>query len=367
MKMEATSMGSAPINLRAEMGPAVTKCLKRLARRHPVRLAAERIVSGEKLRSEDFNLLVDTVRDAFGLFLREHVVAAWCLGETELSPAERPIATSALRDLLSGSDLKGLPLWIPCVLGIGLVGAALLLLALVAGLFVPGDGLLGLTLIGGFLVVGAILIAIPLLPIALASIVHKESVKAKLRLAALGALGNLADPFAVGLVAGLFADSDNAVAHAARATLPTILESVREEHYGLLPRDATPALCDALEFGDHIHAVRVLEALGRAADGRAAEPVQRLIELPYSWQRWSELRRAPGAVQAVVSAAERVLPVLLKRRSQENHASRLLRPVESPGAPEDILLRPAGAASAVPEEQLLRPSSAAKPIGQADD
>ncbi len=171
-------------------------------------------------------------------------------------------------------------------------------------------------------------------------------------------LAELGDCRAIGEVAHALHDTDSEVSKAARSALPVLLDAVRAKHYGMLPKEATPALCELIYGSDRLLAMQAINALARAGDGRAVEPVMRQKESAIQTLHWLRAEHGRDAEVAVLEAAERALPILEERLRNETAAERLLRPAESPANPAEVLLRPAGSATSVPDTQLLRPAEA---------
>lgn len=350
----------------------IDKYLRRLRRDSPTRLAAERLLETGAVDPESVEFLALAADSMKDIRWRERAVAAWCLGECDLAPDQRDAVTTALRTLLDGIDVFNISGWlrrsaVMCAsTSFSLVG-----LVLAAGFFAPTMGSTNVVAtavswwVSGTLLGGTFLAFVLFAPYLMVAGALDDAPLHHAMAEAATALGKLSDPMAAGNLARAQVDRNKALRKAAQDALPTVLNAIREEHYGLLPRDATPALCDALQLMDSRHVVPILEALGRAGDGRAVAPVRQFLTAR-SWRSgWSGSDEGKECDRLVLATAQRVLPILEDRLRQETVAERLLRPAQAPGAPEDLLLRPAGSASAVPEAQLLRPTSV--PLARGDD
>jgi len=83
----------------------------------------------------------------------------------------------------------------------------------------------------------------------------------------------------------------------------------------------------------------IINALARAGDGTAVEPLERIRRI---------------ATPEFRELIDEALPILRQRRQQERDASRLLRP--SDGAGSAVLLRPMAGVESQSSETLLRPA-----------
>ncbi len=338
-------MAANALAMTAQMCPNVSNCLRRLRRTNPVRLAALQIASGGSLSDQDIRMLTQTVQVRRCGRWREHVVACWCLGLCRLTINQYASASAALRDVMTlrrmrdvqGNMRRGLA-WSALAgvtLGVTINTLFTLLNSEYDG-FTLSDLGYGLSLS----LLLSVLFYLPSLGASFASDVERVRLSV---CEAARSLGRLRDPLSAGLLASAAAQGSGPLAEVACEALPEVLKAIRHDHYTLLPREATPALCCAAERTDENLAVQILDALGRAGSGAAAGPVRRMANASPS--------------ERVRKQAALVLPILEERLRQETSAARLLRPAEAPGAPRDILLRPASSATSVPEEQLLRPSS----------
>ncbi len=346
------------------LSPTVAKHIRRLGRKCRVRPIAERVSVGVALGDEEVDVLISAVEETSGRYWRDRLVVAACLGECHLTPEQWERATSALRSLVSdrayldkrGRFRRGVVRWQFFTWTVLAAVAALAHTLLNSGassnswileVFTATFGVSMLFMLPGLLMSAA----------------REDSTLRQTIEEAIASLGKLADPLSVGVLARLQTGRYGTIAmkapqaEAAKLALPAALDAVREEHYGLLPADATPALCEALVGAGHNHTMRILRALQAAGTGRGAEPLRRLIADPSQRVDWESAPELLVGSESALSYAEAVLPLLEERFRNETAASRLLRPASQPGEASEILLRPAGSATSVPEEQLLRPSS----------
>ncbi len=337
-----------------QMGPAISRYVRRLWRKDVFRTAAERVAGGKDLDGKTIKSLLGAVEDRHAAVWRERAIGAWCLGRCRLSAEQREDTVSALRTLLAADsyyyDSERNARAVSRALSVSMMVAAPTAAVLLSYLD-------GLTTIGflfdwatafamGSVALGAILFP----PILVYSRVRDAVELSRCIVEAAAALGILADPLAVGLLAKAHMQGSRHVSKASQAALPACLDAVREEHYGLLPPDATDALCELLDRSDEEQTLQILTALELAGTGAAVERVRRLAE-----------RSSVHSIQAKAAA---IVPILEERLENETAAARLLRPAKPPGEDGEMLLRPASSATAVPEEQLLRPSKGPYGSGQ---
>jgi HEAT repeat protein len=180
------------------------------------------------------------------------------------------------------------------------------------------------------------------------------------RMQALRSLLALGKPEAVSAVLRACCGGSGDLKTAARKGVEPLLRAVPEDGYGKFG----PAVADMLTLveestGDLQDAC--LQALARVGDGRAVEPLERMVDR----------RRAGGASGAdpVVAAIEGMLPVLRERRRMGMAVSRLVRPADRPDDADATLLRPAQPSAPHGAGLLVRPveESAALPPKQPED
>lgn len=123
--------------------------------------------------------------------------------------------------------------------------------------------------------------------------------------------------------------------------LKTLLPSLHMDDANVIQLDQQEALVKLLRHEDKGLVVAVLKALEQIGDERALVPVERLaMQTKYP---------------QVQQAAQECLPYLQTRAQEKERVLTLLRPSDSPTAPE-TLLRPTSAATDDAQEQLLRPT-----------
>lgn len=165
----------------------------------------------------------------------------------------------------------------------------------------------------------------------------------KAREAAAWSLARLQLPQSVGALAKAARESDQS-ADVARNALLRLLPTLTKAHYGRIGADATPELGDLLTSvrPDTPFAEKILAAIGKVGDGRAAAPLEKLA---------ARYANTPFGQQA-----EAILPLLRERREQENASAMLLRGSSAPPVEAGELLRAASQSAPTPPEMLLRPA-----------
>ncbi len=327
----------------------VKRHISELKRGSPVRECADGILAGAELTSEDCSTLLSALTTESSAQWRERFVAASCLGASPPPPEWIARVRDGLRRVLridefldpAGRLHRACTLTLRAVVIVTVVVITAHLAT--TGLEFPPL----LEILGASIALYLLLIA----PVVIASGVAEDKWISLAQAAAARSLGHLADPLAARLVAKAIRGPWVEVRQAAEYALPSVLAAMQPEHYGMLPPEATTTLCQLMWESSPEQAGRILDALGRAGAGAAAESVRRFAAQSLS----NENRKA----------AERILPVLEERLRNETATARLLRPAESPENPAEVLLRPVGSATAVPEEQLLR-AAAAEEIVRAE-
>jgi len=128
-----------------------------------------------------------------------------------------------------------------------------------------------------------------------------------------------------------------------------LLNSLTPMHYGTLPTEAVPLLCDMIahehrSLGKNMADARViilLKSLGSVGDGRALAFVTKLVQT--------------GKTDSVRVVARDVVPILEERKRMENEYGMLLRHSSVPVNPKNDLLRAAHAHADTQHETLVRP------------
>ena len=157
--------------------------------------------------------------------------------------------------------------------------------------------------------------------------------------AAVGALGNIGAPQAIGEVTNAFLTGSVTVRKVAATSLLQILPLLTDEHYGTLSADSIIGIAHIASQRDRVLAGKALEALELVGTPAAIPNVERAL--------------AKAPTQELRDAVQRVLEVLREREMLERNANTLLRPATAPR--DDTLLHPAGNAE-VREDLLLIPS-----------
>lgn len=314
-----------------------------LGHRSPVREIAQEVLHQHELRSRGFSRLKSVLENPSVAVWRQQIASLWILSHATLEPFWKTISGGTLHKILQRrlpADTKRMDR-----AGMRLVGITLLADVLI-GLNVAEAGeLFGML---PLLFTGTMAVLAPL--IIPASLMYDDSRLNRVRAAAATALGHLRLPESVSILAASVYDSPRGeqttgchrVRQAAARALPEVLAALTSEHYGRLPAETVPNLCRLLHHPSTALVRDVLEALEKVGDGRAVQPVERLIQR--------------GRNEAICARAEAILPALLERQRQEQAPHVLLRPTCKPETPSAHLLRPAQGTVESQPQQLLRAS-----------
>lgn len=299
----------APL-LRAGETDELLGLVRRLRRGSAIRVIADDALNGRPLRPGDANIIIETAENQRRTGWRERAAAILLIGKVrEWHPEHRERAASALAGLLRA----------PQYTAPGCIYA------------------LGIYFLHTFFIAYAL---------------WADSRANRLRAMAAASLGPLRVPDSVSALAKAVYDRKSfwrsigvrKVRRAAVAALPEALTSLTPDQYARLPFDTVPNLCRLLRHANEPLILAALEALANVGGGSAIRLVERAAR--------------KGRTAAIREAAERVLPRIQERRQQELNPQRLLRPADTPGRADSVLLRPATGAPAGEEALLHRPSVA---------
>ena len=348
----ALSLSNTPAHTSTPLRvPAVTRedalalrSLSRLRFNSSVRQAAEDAFNPVLL--EDTAPLFNALARPFGLRWREAQAAAWALGRAVLRPAQRIQAVEALTRTLQISvprtQLRRLRL---TGRGIGVTSTSGFLLAIYMMCrdvtFFPHDGSATSLLIdvAAFTIVFSIGLSIPIFPTLLMVDAARHERRSRVRATTATALGRLAAPESVSVLADTLRDTSPAVHHAA---LCALLPLLTPDHRAELGPHVVSALCQGLSDRDETHVEACLDALEMVGDGGAIAAVEQ------------QARR--GQTPAIRVRAAQIAPILQARRDQDNAPRHLLRASDNAAVAPDVLLRAATPDTAENETYLLRAS-----------
>ena len=317
--------------------------IRALRKKNPIRQAAERVMEDPSERRLAFEDLMRILQRPNGYRWKERTLAAWMLGMTHLSEAEKQEAADSLLKVYKreeANDLRGAAQ--RCLLRSTVVGLVVGLVVVCSqydsGIPVQiGAGLFGFAL--------GTLAGIPFVyPFSKAM---EADILNQVRAASARALGRLESAESIGPLAETIASRVAAprLKRAAESALPEAARALRPEHYGELGPEITPNLCRVAHHRSQGLAAHALAALAKVGDGRALEDVRRIA------------KRGPSRLRPW---AERALPILEERHRRENAPKTLLRAAEA--SPDEGLLRPSGAAGHEDPDRLLRPAEDWEPV-----
>lgn len=332
----------------------ITALVRQLRQPGSVSRLVESLLEADSGGRADVGLLVAVVEYSYVRSWRERVLAAWTLGRVPLSPRQVPRVTSALSGILSTGKQSADAATHGCYRAwhIGLVPGFLSSLIIGFFAFIP-DGDIALRLLNSSIVIAAMtlfnsaLFGLICLPVALPAVLASDRHRMNwLRAECAAALGRHPTVDAIPPLAEAVQDISPRVRQAAKRALQQTLPLLTAEYYGRVEPSTLSALCKMLSETDEELVVTVLEALEKVGTGTVVSEVLRLT--------------SGGATPRIRQTAQRVLPVLLQRRRQENDARMLLRPSPSPAISAGTLLRPISCAATADPQVLLRPAEREK-------
>ena len=310
--------------------------------------------------TQDFDTFIGIVQDKKQGFWREQVVAAWALGQAELTEEQQKVAGEALAYRLDYSG-KTRGQWQRSNVRVGFgnavvwgVSVIVLYSAIVKILilFEPSlpnvPAVLFQAMIAFFLLS---FLAIPCIPFL--TIAYRINITKKVRLEVARSLGSLGR--AEGVPALLRASQElefflNIGQESLERTLPSL---TYEKHYGALGSDIVPHLCRLLdrsynvEKGSTTHWIFVLlNALEQMGDARALGLLTRLTQTDSPHLSSTEAHEFHKKLAQVLDTVQ-------KRADRETEQATLLRGSEAPVLPETLLRSYEGVIE-TPPEQLLR-------------
>ncbi len=314
-----------------------TKQCKRLKKGSKLRLAVEAFLEHPTQVSEaDVLTVLVHARDIGAFAWRKNRIALWALGRMSLTPTQKRQVTKVLAEMLKKPTLPDFA---------QLLGSWWFGVSVLTGLWMSATShydapnlwaYIALLSMGHFLWVWLV-----------ASIwgdVHYNL----LRATAVEALGLMAVPESAEPITHTMYDIacirkwslDKRLREAVTEALPRSLATLTPEHYQRLEPELVPNLYRLLNYVHEPLQLQILEALGRMGDGRAVQPLQRLL--------------AKTRSHAVRDTLQRVLPILGQRLQRETAPHTLLRASSAPQEAPETLLRPLEGSHDDQPEYLLR-------------
>ena len=335
-------MAGLPPALRADKVEIATlqSFTRKLPREGVVRRTAARILGETAGPPEAVPALIQATVQRSGFRWRERIVAAWCLGLTEMRDSQRSAVLEALGVLANHSlerdntgaflrlQYRALFITIPFTI---LTGGLMNLFQELSPLHLLQTALFNF------------LVSIFVLPFS--TMLERRRMNLA-RAAAVLSLGRMSAPEATGVVAAAIYDKvgegSSEVKKAAERALPSVLGALRPDHYGQVRRNSIDYLCRILQDKRNYLVIAALEALEKVGGGSAVDPVARVAK--------------KSRIPDVRALAGRILPVLESRRRDEQAPSLLLRATSLGEVDEAVLLRPFEQKEAIDPSLLLRPT-----------
>ena len=151
-------------------------------------------------------------------------------------------------------------------------------------------------------------------------------------------LGDFGQPESLAVIAAVY--RHQSLRKSALGALEKVTANLRPEHYGTLPANVVPDLCNSISSAGTKTQLTIMRALTAIGDGRAIRAVEWLVYNPPSPE--------------VGAAAVELLPVLKQRELEGRAASQLLRASAPAEDGEQVLLRAVSENDAGSSEVLLR-------------
>jgi hypothetical protein len=329
----------------------VRKLVRHLRRSNPVRQIALSLLEDVPEEVGTIQPLLDVLSKPSEARWRELAVAAWALGRAPVNDVQKEQAAQLLCRVASNQQMgvgrrllkrSARAIFRTALFSLLPIGVSLLLTYMrryenPEGLMPSVPFLYLLLAFWGQCLLGL------MLPIAsiLFDYDHNVTVR-KFAIQSLGPMGRLSS---IGTLAELSLLSTEAY-----CSLKEVLSHLTYEDYPLHSA-VTPNLCRLLKHPYEVGRLAILEALEKIGNGRAVQPVERLMN--------------QGESLRVREEAARILPALQERQRRENDLNRLVRAADAPGA-SDTLLRPATDSGMSDPKALLRAVLSGVTSGEAD-
>jgi len=306
-----------------EENDKILKAIRALRKDNPLRLQAEMVLTDPTTAVDDIRPILGALTSRWIRKRSKIAAAAWIVSNADVSGEQRKIISEDLCDSLryNMSRSNG---------GFGLYWVYPLYVAVVLELYV----VYRLGVCSALFCLGY---AVYLLATFANSKYGFGSKLMQSRLT-LEVLGKLGQPASLGTIATAIKHA--AVRDAASSALAKVTANLGPEHYGILPGDTVPALCQAIAKADVQSTLVILTALTYIGDGRAFKTVERLAQNPPN--------------REIGIAASQLLPILRQRMIENNAPIQLLRAGTRPHNEEHHLLRAASGANTDDPDILLR-------------
>jgi hypothetical protein len=305
--------------------------------------------------------LLTALQKPFARRWREAQVAAWVLGRAPLRfPEQKQEAVEALTRLLKipvpRTHLRRLPVTRLLMLAVLIFALPAITVVILdqwlhwIDFHIRAGDVFDMLLAVCFLF--AFCMMVLLTPFSLMIDIARDKRRGRVRATAAAALGRLAAPESMDVLAETLKDTTPAVHKVALRALVPLLTPAHYGHFGL---HVTAALCRVLHDKDDAWVLECLDGLEKVGDSSAIPAVERLSQFHFR-EIWEE-----ETSERVRERAAQVLTILEQRRAQDNAPRHLLRASGEPAAAPNILLRAAMGDSSADGAQLLRASIDAEP------
>jgi hypothetical protein len=306
-------------NMDADDSEKIVKAIHGLRNGDPLREQAELILADQNAAIEDLQPILRKFGKRLVFRRREQIVASWLIGYANWTNDQKETISANLSRLLDAWTSAREPL----LDALRWFGRGVFMFAWLFGVLSSASVYsAGLTLHWEwdklFLIIVLLVIFAPMCCLAWIGYCRLRKTRSMIE-----ALGDLSQPASISSIAT--AATYDGLRDTAAIALRKVTSKLRTEHYGSLPTQTVPALCQALKFADRDNVLVILKALSFIGDGRSIKTVERFAKRP--------------PTDEIGKAASELLPILKQRDIESKAPSQLLRASECAADVEHELLR----------------------------
>lgn len=289
----------------------ILKTIRSLRKANPLRRQAELVLADPGAKIEDLQPILSALQFGGVFNDKDHTVASWLITHSDWSCSQSVTMSKAL----CGSLYVAMSGWKSGGVGLRWSYPPLVLLALYVASILSSARHVSFGLVMETL---AVVFCAPITVLMLRGKSKARQVKLVIE-----SLGYVGEPDSIGALAT--AIRYGSLRDTVQASLAEVTYRLGPEHFGNLPAQTVPALCDALKKADNATILVILRALSIIGDGRAIRAVERLSLNP------------PTA--EIGQAASDLLPILRQRDAESKAPTQLLRASETGADGKQELLR----------------------------
>lgn len=295
-------------NIDSDDNEKILKAIRSLRKDNPLRQQAEIVMADPTVQLEDLQPILGTYYERSIAKANHHIVALWLVKNANLSDDQRSTFAHTLSMLLDTALISRrrrsiAKRWF----------GRIMLIAIMA-LFTAWNFEAYIFIYGELMMVTFAVFC---------GVLWNDNCRLTQSRFLIEAIGHLAEPGTIASIAT--ASKYGVLRESAQSALAEVTANLRPEHYGTLPAQTVPALCDALKKADHITTLVILKALSIIGDGRAIRAVERLALNP--------------PTPDIGAKAKDLLPILKHRELESKAPTQLLRACDAAGNGKVELLR----------------------------